>query len=93
MTLAPLFLTIVVTYFVLIAYRMVGLHRRRVTGAARWVAAALLVIAPPALIAGGLLLAGEPAFVREWRWSLLAMPVAGALIALLAGLIAARVTP
>ena len=93
MTLAPLFLTVVVTYLVLIAYGMVGLHRRRVTGTTRVVAAALLVALPPTLIAGLLLAGGERALVAEWRWSFLAMPVVGAIVALAAGQIAARVTP
>lgn len=93
MTLTTLFLMIVIIYLVLIAYGVVGLRRRRVAGRARLIAAAMIVVAPPALIAGLLAATGESELVRTWRLFLLAMPIVGALAALLADQIARRVLP
>ena len=92
MTLETVFLTLVTAYLVLVAYGVVGARRRHV-GRAKLIAEALLVILPPALIAGALAAAGEGALVTQW-WRLFAlMLVAGAVVAIVAEQVARRVVP
>ena len=92
MTLGPLFLTIVTAYLVLVAYGTVG-ARRRLHGRGLMVALLLVVLLPPAIIAGALVASGEGGVVREWHRLLIAMPVVGALVALAAEQVARRVAP
>ena len=92
MTLGPLFLTIVTAYLVLVAYGTVG-ARRRLAGRGLVIALLLLVLLPPAVIAGALVASGEGSVVREWHRLLIAMPIVGGLVALVAEQVARRVAP
>jgi hypothetical protein len=90
MTLETLFLLLVTTYLVLIAYGVVG-ARARLFGRARTVAAALTVVLPPLLIALLLLASGEGALVARWGRLFVAMAVAGVGVAFAADRVARRV--
>lgn len=92
MTLDTLLLMVVTIYLVLVAYGVVG-ARARLAGRGRRLAEALLVLLPPAILAGALVAAGEGAVVASW-WRLFAgMPVAGALVAIAAEQVARRAAP
>ena len=93
MTLPNLFLMIVLIYLVLIVYGIVGMRRRKMVGRPRVVTEVLIVLIPPALIAGLLALSGESGLVVQWGLFLGAMPAAGAVVAVLTELIARRVAP
>lgn len=92
MTLGTLFLMVVTIYLVLIAYGVVG-ARRRLRHGSLVVTQALLVLLPPALLIGALVAADEAPLVAEWSRLLIAMPIAGAIVAVLAERIARRVEP
>ena len=92
MTLGPLFLTIVTVYLVLIAYGVVG-ARRRLRGGSLIVTQLLLVLLPVVLLVGALIAAGEGALVAQWARLLLAMPIAGGIVAVAAERIARRIEP
>jgi hypothetical protein len=91
MTLGTLFLMVVLIYLVLIAYGVAGMRRKHMHGRPKRVTAALLVLAPPGLITLLLILSDERGLVSEWGLFLGAMPVAGAIVALLTEAIAARI--
>lgn len=93
MTLGTLFLTILMIYLVLIAYGIVGMRRRHMHGRPKIVTQVLMVIAPPGLITLMLLISDERGLVEQWALFLLAMPVTGAIVAVLTELIARRVEP
>jgi hypothetical protein len=93
MTLDTLFLMIVLIYLVLIAYGIVGMRRRKMVGRPKLVTEILIVLVPPAMIAGMLTASGEGGVVLQWGLFLGAMPVAGAIVAVLAEQIARRVEP
>jgi len=90
MTLDSLFLLLVTTYLVLIAYGVVG-ARARLAGRARGVAAGLAVVLPPVLIALLLWAMGEGALVVRWGRLFVAMGLAGAVVAAVADRVARRV--
>jgi hypothetical protein len=89
-TLDSLFLLLVTTYLVLIAYGVVG-ARRRLTARARAISVGLMVILPPALIAILLLAMEEGALVRQWGRLFIAMTLAGIVVAFVAEQVARRV--
>jgi len=92
MTIDSLLLTLVAAHLALVAYGVVGV-RRRLAGRPKWVAEALMVVLPPAMIAGALVYFDEGALVAAW-WRLFAlMVVAGAIVAVVAEQVARRVTP
>jgi hypothetical protein len=90
MTLETLFLTIVLIYLVLIAYGIVGMRRRKMVGRPKLLTEILVVLVPPALIAGLLTVSGEGGLVLKWGLFLAAMPLAGAIVAVLTEQIARR---
>jgi hypothetical protein len=89
-TIGTTFLLILTAYLALIAYGIVG-ARRRLTGRGLRIAEILLVLVLPVLLAGVLAATGEGELVREWGRFFIAMPVAGAIVAVLADQIARRV--
>lgn len=91
MTLETLFLLLVPTYLVLVAYGQVGSRRRGLGAGARLLAAALRVALPPLALTGALLATGDALLLARWGGVTLAMLLAGALVAGLAELIAPRV--
>jgi hypothetical protein len=93
MTLDTLFLMVVLIYLVLIAYGIVGMRKRKMVGRPKLMTEILIVLVPPAMIAGLLVLSGEGGVVIQWGLFLLAMPVAGAIAAVLTEQIARRVEP
>lgn len=93
MTLDTLFLMIVLIYLVLIAYGIIGMRRRKMVGRPKRVTEILIVLVPPAMIAGLLVVSGEGGLVLQWGLFLGAMPVAGAIVAVLTEQIARRVEP
>ena len=93
MNLPTLFLTIVLIYLVLIAYAIVGMRRRRMVGGPKRMTAVLVVLVPPAMIAGLLAVSGEGGVVIQWGLFLGAMPIVGGIVAFLAEQIARRVEP
>ena len=90
MTIGTTFLLILTAYLALIAYGIVG-ARRRLAGKALLVTEILLVLVLPVLLAGLLVATGEGELVRAWARFFIAMPVAGAIVAVLADQIARRV--
>ncbi len=93
MTLDTLFLMIVLIYLVLIAYGVAGMRKRKMVGRPKLVTEILIVLVPPAMIAGLLTVSGEGGVVLQWGLFLGAMPVAGAIVAVLTEQIARRVGP
>ena len=93
MTLANLFLVIVLTYLVLIAYGIAGMRKRKMVGRPWLVTAVLIVLIPPALIAGLLALSGAGGLVIDWAEFLGIMPVAGAVVAVATDQIVRRIQP
>jgi hypothetical protein len=93
MTLDTLFLLIVLIYLVLIAYGIVGMRKRKMVGRPKRVTEILIVLVPPGMIAGLLAVSGEGGLVLQWGLFLGAMPVAGAIVAVLTEQIARRVQP
>ena len=91
MTLATLFLVLVPTYLVLIAYGQVGSRRRGLARWPRFVAAALRVALPPLALFGALLATRDAYLIASWGGVTLAMLIAGAIAAGLVELIAPRV--
>ena len=92
MTIGITFLLVLTAYLAVIAYGIVG-ARRRLTGRTLLVTEILLVLMLPVLVAGLLAATGEAELVREWGRFFLAMPVAGAIVAVLTDQIARRVDP
>ena len=93
MTLETLFLMVVTIYLVLIAYGIVGMHKRKMIGRPKLTTEILIVLIPPALIAGLLTISGEGGLVIKWGLFLGAMPIAGGIVAVLTEQIARRVEP
>ena len=93
MTLGILFLVIVLTYLVLIAYGIAGMRKRHMVGRPWLTTAILIVVIPPALIAGLLALSGEGGLVLQWGTFLGIMPVTGALVAVATDQIVRRIQP
>jgi hypothetical protein len=93
MNLATLFLMIVLIYLVLIAYGIVGMRRRKMVGGPKRMTGILIVLVPPAMIAGLLTVSGEGGLVIKWGLFLGAMPIVGAITAVLTEQIARRVEP
>ena len=93
MTLETLFLMIVLIYLVLIAYGVVGMLKRKMVGRPKRVTEILIVLVPPAMIAGLLTVSGEGGLVIQWGLFIGAMPIVGAIVVVLAELIARRVQP
>jgi hypothetical protein len=93
MNLATLFLMIVLIYLILIAYGIVGMRKRKMVGRPKLTTEILIVLVPPAMIAGLLTISGEGGLVLEWGLFLGAMPIAGAIVAVLTEQIARRVEP
>jgi hypothetical protein len=78
---------------VLIAYGIVGMRRRKMVGRPKFVTEVLIVLVPPAMIAGLLAFSGELGLVIKWGPFLAAMAVAGAIVAMLTEQIARRIQP
>ncbi|WP_404713563.1 hypothetical protein [Sphingomonas sp. MMS24-J13] len=93
MTLDTLFLMIVLIYLVLIAYGVVGMLKRKMVGRPKRVTEILIVLVPPAMIAGLLTASGEGGVVIQWGLFIGAMPIAGAIVVVLTELIARRIEP
>ena len=90
MTLETLFLLLITTHLVLVAYGIVG-GRRRLGSRARLLAAGLLAWMPPGLIAATLAATGEEDLVARWGRLFLLMGVAGTAVAWVADRTARRV--
>ena len=90
MTLDTLFLLVVPVYLVLIAYGQVGSRRRRVGGRARLIAGGLRVALPPLALVAALSSIGDTMLLRAWGPVVLAMAIAGAIVALLVERVAPR---
>ncbi|UAK25261.1 hypothetical protein [Sphingomonas nostoxanthinifaciens] len=83
MTLDTVLLLVVSIYLALVAYGVAGAGRR-LAGPPRLITDGLLVLLPPGLLAGTLAMTEEGPLVAQW-WRLFAgMPVAGAIVAVLA---------
>jgi hypothetical protein len=91
MTLDMLFLLVVPTYLVLVAYGQVGTRKRKLPVRTRWIAAAVRVALPPVALAGALLWEGDPALARAWLPVVIGMAAAGAIVAALVEIVAPRV--
>ena len=91
MTIETLFLIMVPTYLVLVAYGQVGSRKRGLALRTRALTAALRVVLPPAAIFLALLSTGEPRLVASWGMVTLAMLVAGVIVAGLVEWIAPRI--
>lgn len=91
MTIETLFLTIVTTYLVLVAYGVVGARRRRLSAQARLISGGLMVTIPPLAILGALYTTGDALLIAGWGAAMLAMLVGGVVVAVAAELIARRV--
>ena len=81
MTIETLFLMLVPTYLVLIAYGQIGSRRRGQGFRSRLVAAAVRVILPPLAVFGALLATRDAFLIAGWSGVTLAMLVAGAIVA------------
>ena len=90
MTLETLFLVLIPTYLVLVAYGVVGSRRRNLPRRARAISAALMVLIPPAAVIGALYATGDAFLIAGWGVVTLAMLASGIVTALLAGFIAER---
>jgi len=90
MTLETLFLLLVPTYLVLIAYGVVGSRRRRLSPRARLVAVALMLLIPLAAILAALYATGDAFVIAGWGFVTLVMFVFGIVTAFLADYIARR---
>ena len=91
MTLETLFLVLVPTYLVLIAYGQIGSRRRGLGPKPRFVAAAVRVTLPPLALFGALLATRDSYLIASWGGVTLAMLVAGAIVAGLVEVIAPRI--
>lgn len=90
-TIDTLFLLVVPTYLVLVAYGQVGARRRGLPVRARWIAAALRVALPPAALFGALLSTENARLIEGWGLVTIGMGAAGLIVAALVELIAPRV--
>ncbi len=90
MMIQNLFLLLVPTYLVLIAYGVVGARRRALPVRARLTSAALLVLIPPAAILATLYSTGDAFLIAGWGVVTLAMLASGIVAAALAWYIAGR---
>lgn len=90
MTLQNLFLLLVPTYLVLIAYGVAGARRRRLSARARLVSIILLVLIPPAAVLAALYSTGDAFLIAGWDVVTLAMLASGIVAAALAWYIAGR---
>lgn len=90
MTLENLFLVLIPTYLVLIAYGVVGGRRRGLPGKARLVAAALSILIVPAGILLALYATRDAFLIAGWGVVALGMLAAGVATAILTEYIARR---
>lgn len=91
MTIATLFLVLVPTYLVLIAYGQIGSRWRGLAFKSRLIAATVRVIVPPLAVFGALLATRDAYLISGWGGVTLAMLVAGAIVAGLVEWIAPKV--
>jgi hypothetical protein len=89
-TLDTLFILLVPTYLVLIAYGQVGTRKRGLPAHTRWIAAAIRVVLPPVAVIGALLWEGDPALAYAWIPVAIGMGVAGAIVAALMEFVAPK---
>jgi hypothetical protein len=90
MTLDTLFLVLIPTYLVLVAYGIVGGRRRKLPGRTRLISAILTVLIPPAAIIGALFATGDAFLIAGWGLVTIAMFAVGILVAFLTEFIARR---
>jgi hypothetical protein len=90
-TLDLLFLLVVPTYLVLVAYGQVGARRRKLAPRARLIAAILRVALPPVALLGALWSTGDMVLFATWGAVTAGMAVAGAIVAGLVEIVAPRV--
>lgn len=91
MTIETLFLIVVPTYLVLVAYGQVGARKRGLAPRVRALTAALRILLPPTAIFLALLSTGDALLIGGWGMVTLAMLVAGIVAAGLVEIIAPRV--
>lgn len=91
MTIDTLFLVLIPTYLVLIAYGQIGARKRGLTPKMRVVTGALRVMLPPVAVILALLSTGDRFFILSWGVVTLGMAVVGAVVAGLVEIIAPRV--
>lgn len=90
MTIETLFLVLVPTYLVLIAYGQIGSRRRGLGLKPRLIAAAVRVGLPPLAVFGALLATRDAYLIASWGGVTLAMLVAGAIVVALVEWLAPR---
>lgn len=91
MTIDTLFLLLVPTYLVLIAYGQIGARKRGLSSRARFIAAALRVALPPVAVIGALLWESDPALAHAWVPAVIGMGIAGAIVAAIVEFVAPKV--
>jgi hypothetical protein len=90
MTPDTLFLVLIPTYLVLVAYGVVGGRRRNLPGRVRLISAALTVLIPPVAIIGALYATGDAFLIAGWDMVTLAMLASGIATAILTEFVARR---
>lgn len=93
MTLETLFLMLIPTYLVLIAYGIVSGRRRHLPGRARLLSASVMVLLPPLAIVGALYATGDAFLIAGWGVVALAMLASGIATALLTEYLSRRTGP
>ncbi|HWI85929.1 MAG TPA: hypothetical protein VNT42_06350 [Sphingomonas sp.] len=93
MTIETLFLVLIPTYLVVIAYGVVGTRRGGMAPGARLVSAALMVSIPPLAILAALYATGDAFLIAGWGIVTLAMLASGILTVAVTDYIARRARP